>query len=940
MASDRDHLSIISANIRGFQTNIGDLTHSYVIPHMPDVVAVVETFLNDTIPGNYGLIQGYTRWHRRDRTHGTFGGIAVCFHKNLTMQPLDVTLPDHLEMMFFKIWTLHHGSTLLCVCYRPQWQRGEPLAFLQIHLDNLLQQYSCNHTIIVGDLNQHLVARTFEELLTVYGLKNHVTFPTHNSGSSLDPVISDLPEEIVTCSPLGAVGSSDHLAIISTFQVAALRDSTMKRTNWLWGRADWEGFQDALRHTPWHNVLTGDADNQVRHFTNTILSLQKDYVPNHTFTVKPLDQPWFGYTCRIAADEKSKAWKRYRRHPTLYNKQRHKAACANMRQVQQAAQQQWQDALKSKLSGRSLDSKSWWAAIKEQQGYASDDYIPPLNKPDGTVATQSWEKAETLATHFSGKMTVPDPGRVPPIMPNLTNAALNSITITTEDVRRQLQMIDPKKALGPDGVSPHILKNCAMQLAFPVTAIFQCCLSTGKWPSLWKIARVAAVHKKGKKTEPKNYRPISLLSVLGKALETIIANRLAIFINKHHLLSNRQFGFRPNRSTNDILLHMSTSWQQSLDRGSDTFIVALDIAGAFDRVWHSGLITKLRSFGVNGILLNLLHDYLQNRSQHVIVSGHSSPEHPVGAGVPQGSVLGPLLWNVFFNDLLQLVPEAHAYADDCTLSFPCDSSDHRTIVHQINEVLEIISSWGRRWQVELAQDKTQVMLVSRHRGPRTITIPPILLDGKVLPLQSTVHILGIEVNSCLSFTDHVRKLASRAAGRLSCIQRVSHLLDADGIKNLYAAQVRSIMEYAPLTWSSCPPSYLNLLDKVQDRAQRLITQRVPPGRHLTPLQPLQHRRDVAGLSAVFKIHRVRAPHLSSLRQPWAAPHSHVTRDSHTRDQQQLTVPFARTETYLRSFLPRYTRLWNSQVRQTDIHQTAALQAYKSAVNKWLMNNVH
>ncbi|KAG0725961.1 hypothetical protein GWK47_004492 [Chionoecetes opilio] len=143
-------------------------------------------------------------------------------------------------MMFFKIWTQHHGSTLLCVCYRPQWQGREPIEFLHSHLDRLLQQYSCNHTVIVGDLNQHLqlVARAFEELLTVYGLTNHVTFPTHISGSSLDPVISDLPEGVITCRPLGAVGSSDHLAVLSTIHVAGLRDVPKKRTNWLWGKTN------------------------------------------------------------------------------------------------------------------------------------------------------------------------------------------------------------------------------------------------------------------------------------------------------------------------------------------------------------------------------------------------------------------------------------------------------------------------------------------------------------------------------------------------------------------------------------------------------------------------------------------------------------------------------------------------------------------------------
>ena len=418
----------------------------------------------------------------------------------------------------------------------------------------------------MGDLNQHLVARRFEKLLTVYDLTNHVTFPTHISGSSLDPVISDLPEGVVVCRPLGAVGYSDHLAVLSTFHVAALRDAPTKRTNWLWGKTDWAGLQAALHHTAWHTILTGDVDNQVRNFTDTIHSHQSQFVPSHTYKAKPTDQPWFGYECRVAADEKSRAWRRLKRHPTLINKQRHKEACQNMHHVQRRAQQRWQEELRSKLSERSVGSKSWWNVLKEHQGLASDDHLPPLNKCDGTVATSSSEKAEVLAAHFSGKMSVPDPMRPPPATTLLTTDTLDAINISTE-VRKHLQQLDPKKALGPDGVSPHILKHCADELAAPVTAIFRCCLSTGKWPTHWKVARVAAIHKKGTKTEPKNYRPISLLSVLGKVLETIIANRITAFFTSHYMLSERQFGFRSNRSANDVLLHMSSSWHQSLDQG-------------------------------------------------------------------------------------------------------------------------------------------------------------------------------------------------------------------------------------------------------------------------------------------------------------------------------------------------------------------------------------
>lgn len=206
-------LTIISANVRGLLTNIGDLTYSFITPHNPDIVATVETFFNDNVPSNYGRINSYSNWYRKDRVGREKGGIAVCFRKSLPVQALEVNVPENLEIMFFKIWINQHDSILFCTCYRPQWQGNEPIEYIHHNLDSLLYEYSCKHLIIVGDMNQNLVMRSFEELLTVFGLTNHVDFPTHDMGSSLDPVITDLPDSLVCCRPLGNVGSSDHQAI-------------------------------------------------------------------------------------------------------------------------------------------------------------------------------------------------------------------------------------------------------------------------------------------------------------------------------------------------------------------------------------------------------------------------------------------------------------------------------------------------------------------------------------------------------------------------------------------------------------------------------------------------------------------------------------------------------------------------------------------------------
>ncbi|KAG0715323.1 hypothetical protein GWK47_012205 [Chionoecetes opilio] len=269
----------------GLQTKIGDIAHSFIIPHNPDNLATVETFLNPTIPANFGHIQVYSRLDRRDRAHGTFGGIAVCFREGLAVEALEVEMDRHLEMMFYRLCTSRHDTTLLCVCYRPQWQGNDPIHFLHTNIDTLLFQHSCNHLIVVGNMNQHMVARQLEDLLTEYGLSYHVNFPTHTSVSSLGPVAR----------------RSDHLP------------------------------------PPWHGWIIGPLCRAHHHQHHC--GTRRGYCPSQLALY------------RRAAD-KSRAWLRYKSHPSQLNKHRHKEACKTMCQVQKQAIQRWREELKAKYSGQ------------------------------------------------------------------------------------------------------------------------------------------------------------------------------------------------------------------------------------------------------------------------------------------------------------------------------------------------------------------------------------------------------------------------------------------------------------------------------------------------------------------------------------------------------------------------------------------------------------
>ena len=404
------------------------------------------------------------------------GGVAVCHKEHMQVQNLTVQMPTRMEIMFFRVLLSDGNALLLCAMYRPQWHYSEPITFLTNNLDAIMEAHNCQNVLIVGDLNQHLVQRSFDDMMAVHGLSNYVDFPTHERGGSLDPVVTDLPDSEVTCRPLDRVGSSDHYAVLTNVNLNAALDEGMERKTWVWRHADWEAIQRKLRQTDWDGMLNGDVNEDAAALTSYLLRLQHDHVPHRIYTTKPGDPPWFGYRCRLAADNKHRAWVRFKRHPTARNRNVHKQACRDMKRTSRWAIETWKRDLRAKLSGNSIGSKEWWTLVKEQQGHVAHTRIPVLNKADGTLARSSQEKAEVFAEQFSSKMTVPDPHRATPNIDPLCRDQLDDIDINEEEIKRLLKAVNTKKATGPDEIGPHLLKKCATRLTIPLALIFRICV--------------------------------------------------------------------------------------------------------------------------------------------------------------------------------------------------------------------------------------------------------------------------------------------------------------------------------------------------------------------------------------------------------------------------------------------------------------------------------
>ena len=243
-------------------------------------------------------------------------------------------------------------------------------------------------------------------------------------------------------------------------------------------------------------------------------------------------------------------------------------------------------------------------------------------------------------------------------------------------VKKVIMNLDSSKASGPDCIPVVVLKNCEPELSYILVKLFNKCLKESCFPDCWKVSSVVPVFKNvGERSTAKNYRPVSLLSVVSKVFEKLVNNRIVDHLEKCGLFSDFQYGFRSSRSTADLLTIVSDRTARTFNRSGATRAVALDISKAFDRVWHAGLLHKLKSYGISGQIFGLISSFLSNRRLRVVLDGKSSQEYPVNAGVPQGSILGSTLFLLYINYLPDnVICNIAIYADDTTLYSKCDQA--------------------------------------------------------------------------------------------------------------------------------------------------------------------------------------------------------------------------------------------------------------------------
>ena len=363
-------------------------------------------------------------------------------------------------------------------------------------------------------------------------------------------------------------------------------------------------------------------------------------------------------------------------------------------------------------------------------------------------------------------------------------------------VKKVITNLDSSKASGLDCIPVVVLKNCEPELSCILAKLFNKCMKESCFPYCWKVSSVVPVFKNvGERSTAKNYRPVSLLSVVSKVFEKLVNNRIVDHLEKCAFFFDLQYGFSSSRSIADLLTVVSDRIARAFNRSGATRAVALDISKAFDRVWHAGLLHKLKSYGTSGQIFGLISSFLSNRWLRVVLDGRSSQEYPVNAGVPQGSILGPTLFLLYINDLPdEAICNIAIYADDTTLYSKCDQASdlwqQLELASELESDLRDTVGWGRKWLVDFNAEKSQ--LVSFDRSKNT-GASDVIMDGSVLEEKTSFKMLGLTFSCKLDWGFYIVSIAKTASKKIGALIRSMKFLSPEVALYLYKSTMYGIL---------------------------------------------------------------------------------------------------------------------------------------------------
>ena len=559
---------------------------------------------------------------------------------------------------------------------------------------------------------------------------------------------------------------------------------------------------------------------------------------------------WLNRKVKKAIRKRNKKWKLYTTTKNDTDYKRYKQ-CRNLvvKELRKARK-----TFECKLAADiKYNPKSFYRYVRTKT--KSKDRVGPLKDSQGSIIDDDQSMCDTLNNFFASVFTKEDTQNVPEVV-NILNGEnsqmLCATEITFEDVFNKIIKLKDGKAPGDDGFVPEFLKNLASVISVPLSVIYNKSIVEGVVPQDWKRANVTPLFKKGSRSDPGNYRPVSLTSYLGKILESILKEIIVGHLLSHSLINTSQHGFLPKKSCLTNLLEFLEYITDAVDRGKPVDVIYLDFQKAFDKVPHERLLNKLKAHGISGRILKWIGEWLKGRQQRVVLNGRVSSWLFVTSGVPQGSILGPLLFLIYINDIDSgIVNKLLKFADDTKLVGTVSSEVE---IEQLRSDIKRLYDWSVDWQMLFNSDKCKTLHIGYANA-----ITDYFLGDVVVKTVKEEKDLGIIIHHSLKTSSQCVAAANSANKILGMINRTIVNKDTRIILKLYQSLVRPKLEYCIQAWRPYLQKDIDLMEKVQRRATRMMTKDKNLSYHdrlkkfgLTTLETRRLRGDLIEVFKFFK----------------------------------------------------------------------------------------
>ncbi len=896
-------LHLLHLNTRSLLNKV-DEVHALAVSTNAAVLGVSETWLDETITDAEVNITGYVLERRDRRRDG--GGVCVYIRKDIVFNRHSELETEDMEFLAIDVILPKTKPILIGMCYRPP-KDNNFYNKLETQLSNS-PHFVQQEMYLLGDFNTDVSTnsntglnkslKNFMKMFGFFQIINSHTRITSTSASTIDLiVVSDVDR--VSQSGVIPCSFSDHDIIFCTRK---LDRGFFNKHNVVNIRSmktyDSEVFKGKLKSLNWSDILDVDNVNLAwSMFSNMFKKVIEEVAPIREIRAKQRSQLWFTGEVRDLIQARDQAHSKFRQ---TKNNEDYLEFKKLRNLTQHKIQSLKRDFILNQLNENQSYPKKLWSSLKQlgmptkSKSSSSQIGLKCENSNDiifesKTVANKFNKFFCNIAAKLVKKLKqrpfdnekITEFYKEKGVIPN----AFSLSNVSIEIVRKQLASLNVTKSTGCDGIAARFLKDAADVIATPIAHIINLSLKTGTVPKEFKTARVVPLYKKGDRSQEGNYRPVSILPIVSKVFERLVHDQLYQYLCNNSLIYEFQSGFRPMFSTDTALTYLGDKIRFNMDKGLFTGVVLLDLQKAFDTVDHSILISKLRAIGADNIVIKWFSSYLCDRKQFVDIHGTYSSEEEISCGVPQGSILGPLLFTMYVNDMSSAVTcDLCLYADDSMLLVR--GKDVKQLERILENEMNEISKWLQENRLSLHLGKTESILFGTKHRLKKVSQMDITCNNVKIEAKSSVKYLGVTLDQDISGKTMGDNVVKKINSVLKFLYRKNSYLKYNHRKLLSSALIQSRFDYGyNIYYRGLGKDVQKKLQTAQNKMIRFILD-YDSRHHLcvkdfvkTKYLSVGTRIDYLSLNMMYNIYNNRAPSYLCHFQSVTNVHSHRTRNS-------------------------------------------------------------